>query len=735
MNEPLSERALQRLLAMAAGENETLAPPSLPERYEIVREIGRGGMGIVYEVIDHQLGRRCALKTLGAGAGTDDELRRRFAREATAAARLRHPHIAAVYDATPGFITMQLVEGGPIGAVPAIAQHVAVELVRDAALALQHAHEHGIVHRDLKPSNLLVEGRHVYVVDFGLAKTIDAASSLSLSGSIMGTPSFMPPEQALGHAERIDARSDVYGLGASLYYCLGGTPPFTAEDLPTLLRRVVEDEPKPVARDRDLDLVLARCLAKEPERRYPSARELAEDLDRWLRHEPVHARPASFFYRLRKRLQRQRTLWRAAAFAALAAVLLMALVLTPIALRESAARTAANEAVELADHVATVLHEAALYRRLGDHLSMRHELDAGIEHTRGFLGHHEVPRARYLLGRLLRAREMPDDALTQLQLALASDPDLADARFERGLVLAARKELSVAERATAIADLGTALGERSVVGDVDLLFGKAELARLQGDHQQAMELLEEVLEYDGMHVPARQALSTCARALGQESLAFYYAISALDVQQGYGPYYLARERNALPTSILGLEGALVDYADELRSAGDNALAFAHRGLAQLRRSQRLQREGRFAEALEAARDAVEDHRSVLTLHAELAAALNNRAVCWMVVDLLQAKAGDGASAAEARGHAEADAARAIELAPQLAAAHFNAGLIALRKATVLRALGRIDPAAKQGEGAVTAFRSALALAPEDWPQAETCRQRLAAAETIGKMPR
>jgi serine/threonine-protein kinase len=691
-----------------------------------VREIGRGGMGVVYEVIDHQLGRHCALKTLGAGAGTDDEGRRRFAREALAAARLRHPHIAAVYDATPDYIAMQLVDGEPIAAAPAIAPRLAVELVRDAALALHHAHEMGIVHRDVKPSNLLVEGRHVYVVDFGLARAIDAASSVSLSGVVVGTPAFMPPEQALGHGDRIDARSDVYGLGATLYHCLAGTPPFTARDLPALLRRVVEDDPKPAARDRDLDLVLAKCLAKEPERRYQSARELAEDLDRWLHHEPVRARPTSFFYRVRKRLQRQRTL----ALAALAAVAVTALVLGPIALRESAARAAANEAVELAGHVATVLQEAELFRRLGDSDSAEDELDAGIDHAREFLGRHKVPRARYLLGRLLRAREMPDEALVELDRALESEPDFAEARFERGLLLAARNELGASERATAIADLGAAVGARSVLRDIDLLFGMAELAKLRGEHQQAMELLKEVLAYDTMYVPARVALAKAARALGQSDLAVYYSASALNVQQGFGPIFQARERTRLPTSILGLEGALVDYSDAVRDTHDHAPALAWRGLSRLRRALRLEREGSLDEALDAALGSVDDHDITVRLHGNVAGALNNRAVCSMVVDRLQAKAGDTAAAAEARAKAGADAAAAIALAPQMTAAHFNAGLIALRQATVLRALGRAEAAAGQAEAAQQAFTTARLLAPDEWPHAAACAQRLADVATI-----
>src|SRR5690606_31900019 len=216
-------------------------------------KLGQGGMGIVYEAFDRRLGRACALKTLGAFAG--DELRGRFSREALAAARLRHPHIAAVYDATPHFISMQLVDGWPIDAIPRHERRLIVELVRDASRALHHAHEQGIIHRDVKPSNLLVEGRHVYVVDFGLAKEIAGDASRSRPGSAVGTPHFMPPEQAQSHSAAIDARSDIHALGATLYHCLTGAPPFTGDDLPTLLRRVIEEEPKPPRIDRDLDLV------------------------------------------------------------------------------------------------------------------------------------------------------------------------------------------------------------------------------------------------------------------------------------------------------------------------------------------------------------------------------------------------------------------------------------------------------------------------------------------------
>lgn len=239
-----------------------------------------------------------------------------------------------------------------------------------------------------------------------------------------------------------------------------------------------------------------------------------------------------------------------------------------------------------------------------------------------------------------------------------------------------------------------------------------------------------MLAYDTMYVPARVALAKAARALGQSDLAVYYSASALNVQQGFGPIFQARERTRLPTSILGLEGALVDYSDAVRDTHDHAPALAWRGLSRLRRALRLEREGSLDEALDAALGSVDDHDITVKLHGNVAGALNNRAVCSMVVDRLQAKAGDTAAAAEARAKAGADAAAAIALAPQMTAAHFNAGLIALRQATVLRALGRAEAAAGQAEAAQQAFTTARLLAPDEWPHAAACAQRLADVATI-----
>jgi tetratricopeptide (TPR) repeat protein len=274
---------------------------------------------------------------------------------------------------------------------------------------------------------------------------------------------------------------------------------------------------------------------------------------------------------------------------------------------------------------------------------------------------------------------------------------------------------------------------RSVLTSVDLLFGHAELNRLQGNMEQAMEMLKEVLAYDATHVAARTSLAHVALALGDDNLARHYAVSAVDLQQGYGPIYLAREQRWLPTTILGLDAALVDFTPQLAEGSDNAVALAHRGLVQLRRALRLDAEGNHAEALAAVQSAVEDHDATLMIHPQLAGALNNRAVCLMQAERFHAAAADGAAAADARTRAESDLARAIAGNPELAEAYFNLGVLSLRHARLLQKLGRVAGASRRLDSAVDSLQQALARAPSDWSHARACRAKLAEAEGARRM--
>ncbi|MBI2922035.1 MAG: protein kinase [Planctomycetes bacterium] len=285
--------------------------------------LGAGAMGEVWKAWDTALSRWVALKLLKTHGESEAAL---FRREALLAGRLSHPNIAAIYevgeDSGRPYIAMQWIDGRTLKAFSPGDRRGLVRLVRDAARALGYAHLHGVVHRDLKPTNLMFcrppqaqatglavrEEYRVYVMDFGLARPTREASDRSLTGGLVGTPGFMPPEQARG--DDVDGRADVYALGATLYQLLTGHAPVegggTVYDY---LVRVQEQDPTPPrdhqpSLDRDLEKILLKCLEKEPARRYETAERLADDLDRWLDGEPVRARPLGLAGRLLRRVRR-----------------------------------------------------------------------------------------------------------------------------------------------------------------------------------------------------------------------------------------------------------------------------------------------------------------------------------------------------------------------------------------------------------------------------------------------
>lgn len=281
-------------------------------KYVKVSKLGSGGMGEVWKSWDGELRRWVALKFVRPEASDQGA---RFRREAQMAARLHHPNIAAVYEvgesAGRPYIAMQYVPGRPLSAVDNLTPRLAAKLIREAALAIHTAHEQGTVHRDLKPDNVMVvdEGgnRKAVVLDFGLARPLDGGTKVSITGAVVGTPLYMAPEQARADNARIGPATDVYGLGATLYEALARRPPFRTGDPLDVLRRVVEEDPAPLrAVDRELGTIVMKCLAKEPERRYPSAFSLAQDLGRWLAGEPIQSRPAGIVQRAWRFLSRRK---------------------------------------------------------------------------------------------------------------------------------------------------------------------------------------------------------------------------------------------------------------------------------------------------------------------------------------------------------------------------------------------------------------------------------------------
>src|SRR6266545_2710880 len=285
--------------------------------YELLEEIGRGGQGVVYRARQKSLNRTVALKVIGMGHWATEAHLRRFRLEAEAAASLNHPCIVPIYDIGERegscYFSMGLVDGGQLHEVvkqePMLPRRAA-ELIAKLARTVHYAHEHGIVHRDIKPGNILLDAKgEPHLTDFGLARLAETESNVTRTIDVLGTPSYMAPEQARGKKAEITSASDVYGLGAVLYQLLTGHPPFVGGTTYETVRLVLDTEPRQPRLlnpkvDRDLSTICLKCLEKDPQRRYASALALAEDLECWLKHEPIRARRTGIFGRGRKWVRR-----------------------------------------------------------------------------------------------------------------------------------------------------------------------------------------------------------------------------------------------------------------------------------------------------------------------------------------------------------------------------------------------------------------------------------------------
>jgi eukaryotic-like serine/threonine-protein kinase len=296
---------------VAATEHMTLLPG-----YELLGLLGRGGTSVVYKARHSSLRRLVALKMILGGGHAEPEQLMRFRIEAETVARLQHPNIVQIYEVgvyeSCIYLALEYVEGETLAekfAGRTAPPEEAARILEAVARAVHHAHERGIVHRDLKPANVLLTKEETpKITDFGLAKHVGSESMPSLRMSIQGTPSYMAPEQTMVERDAdivITTAADIYALGAILYELLTGRPPFRSDDLRETLRQVAEDAPKPLhnfnpAIPPDLELICLKCLQKDPHQRYPTAEMLADDLRKYLRDEPVTARPIRTLSRLRR---------------------------------------------------------------------------------------------------------------------------------------------------------------------------------------------------------------------------------------------------------------------------------------------------------------------------------------------------------------------------------------------------------------------------------------------------
>jgi serine/threonine protein kinase/tetratricopeptide (TPR) repeat protein len=301
------------------GGKETPGAPLLGEfgDYELLEEIGRGGQGIVFRAWQKSLNRTVAVKIIGIGRLTTSAHLKRLRREAEAAAKLNHPGIVPIYEVGERdgtyYFSMRFVEGDCLDEVVdrgSISVRQAAELIAKVARTVHYAHEHGILHRDIKPGNILLDAEgEPHLTDFGLARLVEQGSTVTGSMEIMGTPSYMAPEQAVGNNAGVSRATDVYGLGVVLYELLTGHLPFSGATTYETIRLLLDSEPRQPRLlnrkiDRDLSAICLKCLEKNPRHRYSSALELAEDVERWLWHEPIRAKRSGFFTHARKWVQR-----------------------------------------------------------------------------------------------------------------------------------------------------------------------------------------------------------------------------------------------------------------------------------------------------------------------------------------------------------------------------------------------------------------------------------------------
>src|SRR6266536_1178331 len=288
--------------------------------YELLEEVGRGGQGVVFRARQKSLNRTVALKVISLGQWASKAHLKRFRREAEAAASLEHPGIVPIHEVGERdgscYFSMKFIEGGQLDEVvrrTPMSLRQAAELIAKVARTVHYAHEHGILHRDIKPGNILLDAKgEPQLTDFGLARLIESESTVTRTREVLGTPSYMAPEQALGNNAAISSATDVYGLGAVLYQLLTGQPPFAGGTTYETIKLLLETEPRQPRLlnpkvDRDLSTICLKCLEKDPNRRYSSALALAEDLERWLKHEPIQARRTGVVARGKKWLQRNPT--------------------------------------------------------------------------------------------------------------------------------------------------------------------------------------------------------------------------------------------------------------------------------------------------------------------------------------------------------------------------------------------------------------------------------------------
>ena len=523
VHKALSSREFDELALPPSGGPALPLDPRVPG-YEILSEIGRGGMGVVYQARQLSPRRLVALKMILDGRFASQQDLLRFQNEAEVIAALEHPNIVPILEVGQHdglhYFSMPLLTGGSLAATqPRLSEdpRVVARLVAEVAAAVHHAHERGILHRDLKPANILLddEGRP-HITDFGLAKRVLDGRGLTETGSIMGSPGYMSPEQASGNPASVTTASDIYGLGAILYSLLTGEAPFEGSSAHETITRLQEQPPEPPSRinqdvPRPLDQICLMCLEKDPARRYPTAKALAADLHRWLNGEPVVALPEPLTERTRRWMRRRRTAVTAAAVAMLVALVGLAVVLA-VQARANRDLTAANvrerARFELAMEAIKAFHTGVsedLLLKQPHFQALRTRL---LREASEFFGKLESLLQDQTDRRSRRAMGQAYEELAALTEKIGSKTEALEV-YRRGLAL--RREMAKEEPADD--DAQAALG-RCLLALGTLCYQTGHVQEAMADYEEARAILESVSRSADLGGEIRVDLAACHYRIG-----------------------------------------------------------------------------------------------------------------------------------------------------------------------------------------------------------------------------
>ena len=779
---------LERLL-----EEQSRRAALLPrvERYDIQDRLGEGGTAVVYRGWDRELARPVAIKILKETSGLSGLARARFRREAQTAAGVSHPNVVMVYDAGEAdgrlYLVMELVEGRPLSRVMEERRDPRdiLRLVEKAARGVAAAHAKGIVHRDLKPANILVTGDgEVKVGDFGLAHLVDSTTELTRSGTTLGTPLYMAPEQVNARPEKISPRTDVYGLGAILYEAVAGRPPHSGEGVAEIYAKIVNEEPEPPRRRQpavsvEIETIILKALDKEPERRYADAHALAEDLHHYLEGESIQARPVSLAARLWRKAMKHRTIF-LSVHAALALLIGIGAWAVSNSLRrseEEAKSRAREQAAALLERARPVLDMAFQYNYSRD--AQYDELVKKVEEGRGLI--HEAiglspdfASAHYLMARAWEIKGWPERAEERLRKAIELDPAFGPAHYLLGRILLERAYLvgvgataaeraanrPEAERLAREADLEIRAAMENSVGFDDALqreVARALLAYTRRDFEELRQIAHEGLDQYGERQGAEEFHWLRGLALaGQEQLEAFDR--ALEKRPKYPLAHFSRAVSLFEGG--DLEGARADYDRILEISPRHRYARHNRGVVRSMSGD--------------ARGAIADFSKAIELDGRFALAYYNRALSRTALEDLDGAMRDyGAAISINPGHAEsynnrgilrgrmddvagsrADYDRALEYRPDFAGAYHNRGFARARGGDLEGAVADYDAALRldsrlfqayysranaryvlgRFEGAVEDYESTLDAAPSGWDGLEDVAAALQLATASALWP-